>query len=84
MMSRPFVIPMGMGDMARTRHAKNRAFMAKVQARGVCTTILAGTTGCRFIESDPRDPGAHWCGARRVPGRAWCAKHMRRVFVVMM
>ena len=84
MLERTFVIPKGMGHVARTRHAKHRAFVAKVQARPFSKAILAGTTGCRFVEGDPRDPDATWCGAKCVEGRPWCAEHMRRVFAVMI
>jgi len=34
------------------------------------------TTGCRFPHGDPGKPGFGFCGAKRVPGRPYCAFHM--------
>lgn len=43
------------------------------------------TRGCRFIECErPADGWASlpevYCGRRAVPGRSWCARHMRLVY----
>ena len=81
---RPFICPQKMGHQARVRHAKNRAIAGMIRAREIAPAILAGTTGCRWIEADPREPSAKWCGCRRVPWRSWCAEHLRRVYAVMI
>lgn len=37
---------------------------------------------CLWMDGDPRDPLAHFCGEPvRMPGEAWCTTHRRRVYL---
>lgn len=35
---------------------------------------------CRWIEKSIRDPDWHYCNGRLVPGRMWCAEHLKRIY----
>ena len=80
MLGRPMHLHQPIGNRARKLHARHLALLARIRSTGVAPAILAGTRGCLFIESDPRDPAATWCGAERMGDFPYCKEHALRAY----
>jgi len=39
-----------------------------------------GSDGCKWPHGDPGEPGFHFCGVRRQPGRPYCAGHLKTAY----
>ncbi len=59
--------------------AKARGWIAEAAAGMHKSRIQLATTGCRWIEGDPREGHAAFCG--EPCDGSWCGLHRARVFV---